>query len=185
MVSRKHLNGHRNIDAFPLDTGLTKPQRAAAFLDWWATKHPFDFAAYNEILKAIEGYARLPRMDTEEVEGVRSIVGRAADILHEKYRRGLVRQRGLGARATVDSLDAIRHKAVDKARKIERDIVGLSKIDEIVDLKSIPDTAENRPLKNWYQRDVKGILKQIASPEYRAKMLPPSEKDAKDTNGGK
>mgnify|MGYP000323885556 CR=1 FL=1 len=60
----------------------------------------------------------------------------------------------------------------------QRDIVALAKIDEIIDLKSIPDTPENRPLKQWYQRDVKGILKQIASPEYLAKMLPPAEKDA-------
>jgi hypothetical protein len=174
-MATKRTNGHRNLEAFPLDTGLSKPQRAAAFLDWWAQKHPYDFAAYNEILKAIEGYTKLPRMDTEEVEQVRGIVGRAASILHEKFRRGLVRQRGLGARATVDSADAIRHKAVDKSRKIERDILALAKLDEIIDLKSIPDTPENRPLKQWYQRDVKGILKQIASPEYLAKMLPPAE----------
>lgn len=183
-MAPKRTNGHRNIEAFPLDTGLTKPQRAAAFLDWWAHKHPYDFAAYNEILKAIEGYAKLPRMDTEEVEAVRGVVGRAANILHEKYRRGLVRQRGLGARATVDSADTIRHKAVDKSKRIERDIVALAKIDEIIDLKSIPDTAENRPLKQWYQRDVKGILKQIASPEYLAKMLPPAEKDREPAKGG-
>ena len=71
-MATKRTNGHRNIEAFPLDTGLSKPQRAAAFLDWWATKHPYDFAAYNEILKAIEGYNKLPRMDTEEVEAVRA-----------------------------------------------------------------------------------------------------------------
>ena len=176
MVSRR-TNGNRDISGFPLDTGLTKPQRVAAFLDWWAIKHPFDFAAYNEILKAIEGYNKLPRMDTEEVSAVRGITGRAAKVLHEKYKRSIVRRAGLGARATVDSADTIRHKAVDRSRKIERDIVALAKLDEIIDLKSIPDTPENRPLKQWYQRDVKGILKQIASPEYLAKMLPPAAKE--------
>jgi len=176
-MTKKTGNGSRNLEAFPLDTALSKPQRVAAFLDWWAEHHPYDFAGYHEITKAIEGYKKLPRMDTDEVETMRGIVGRAAKLLHDKYRRELVRQRGLGARATVDSLDAVRNKAVDRARKVERDIVALHRLDEIIDVKSIPDTPENRPLKQWYQRDVKGILKQVATPEFLQRMLPPKQPD--------
>jgi hypothetical protein len=108
---------------------------------------------------------------------MKGVVGRAGSILHENYKRALVRKRGLGARASVDSADTIRHKAIDRTKKVERDIVALSKLDEIIDLKSIPDTPENRPLKQWYQRDVRGILKQVSSPEFLAKMLPPAQKD--------
>lgn len=167
----------RDVSKFPLDTELTKPQRVAAFLDWWVRQHPFDFAGYHEITKAVNGYKHLPRLDTEEVVSMQGVVGRSAKILHHQYRRSLVRQRGLGARATVDSADAIRNKAVDRARKVERDIVALATLDEIIDLKSIPDTAENRPLKQWYQRDVKGILKQVSAPDFLQRLLPPKQDD--------
>lgn len=177
---KKKINGTRNIEDFQLDTAISKPQRIAAFLDWWATEHPFDFAGYHEITKAIEGYKRLPRMDTDEVATTRGLVGRSSKILQEKYKRALVCQRGLGARATVDAADTIRHKAIDRTKKVERDIVALSKLDEIIDLKTIPDTEANRPLKQWYQRDVRGILKQVASPEFLARMLPPAQGDDKD-----
>lgn len=180
MATRKTGKDNRNIDAFPLDTGLKKPQRIAAFLDWWANHHPYDFVAYNEITKAVEGYKKLPRMDTDEVEHMRELVGRSGKVLQEKYKRVLVRQRGIGARATVDSMDAIRNRAVDRARNVERGIVALAKLDDIIDVKSIPDTAENKPLKQWYQRDVKGILKQVASPEFLAKMLPPKQDDGSE-----
>jgi hypothetical protein len=176
-MASKRSNGIRNLAAFPLDTGLSKPQRVASLLDWWAEKQRYDFLGYNEITKAVNGYKHMPRMDTEEVAVMRGLVGRAGKILQKKYKRALVRHRALGARATFDSVDAIRHKAVERTKKIERDIVALSDLDEIIDLKSITDTPENRPLKQWYQRDVKGILKQVASPEFRARMLPPAQKD--------
>lgn len=174
---KRHGNGIRNLEAFPLDTGMSMPRRVAAFLDWWAEVHPYDFVGYHEITKAVMGYKKLPRLDTKEVESMKSVVGRAGGLLHEGYKRALVRKRGLGARASVDSADTIRHKAIERSRKVERGIVALAKLDEIIDLKSIPDTAENRPLKQWYQRDVRGIIKQLSTPEFLTKMLPPAQKD--------
>lgn len=176
MAVRKSKTGTRDVGSFPLDTALSKPARIAAFLDWWAQRHPYNFAAYNEILKAVEGYSRLPRMDTEEVEAIRACTGRAEKLLHGKYKRALIRHRGLGARASVDDADVIRHKQSDRAKKVERSIVALARQDEIIDTRRVPDTAENRALKQWYQRDVKSILRQVASPEFLAKMLPPGTK---------
>lgn len=176
-MAMRRKNGARNLEDFPLDTEMSKPHRIAAFLDWWAKKAPYDFAMYNEVLKAIEGYKRLPRLDTEEVDSLRGRIGSAERIVHEKYRRAVVRHRGLGVRATVDDVDVVRHKSVDRTRKVERAIVALARQDEIVDVNKIPNTPENRALKQWYNRDVKGILKQIAAPEFLAKMLPPGSKE--------
>lgn len=175
MTTKKPRQGARNFGAFPLDMEMSMPQRVAAFLDWWAEHQPYDFAGYHEITKAVNGYKHLPRLETQEVISMQSVVGRASKILHEKYKRALVRRRGLGARGTVDSADAIRHKAVDRARKVERDIVALATLDEIIDLKSVPDTPENRAMKDWYRRDVKGILKQVAAPEFTQRLLPPKQ----------
>lgn len=171
MAQRKKRDD-RDVGAFPLDNALTMPHRIAAFLDWWAKRHPYDFAAYNEILKAVMGYQRLPRLDTEEVEQIRGTVGRAEPILHEKYQRALVRSRGVGARATVDDIDVIRNKQVGRARRVERAIVALAHTGELIDVKRIPDNPANRDLKQWYSRDLNGILKQVSAPEYLAKMLP-------------
>jgi hypothetical protein len=169
------------VGEFPLDNGLTMPNRIASFLDWWATRHPYDFAAYNEICKAVQGYERLPRLDTEEVEQIRGTVGRAEPILHQKYQRALVRNRGLGARATVDDVDVIRNKQGARAKRVERSIVALAHTDELIDTRRIPDSPQNRELKQWYARDVKSILKQVSGPEFLAKMLPPkSKKDGEE-----
>lgn len=178
MASKKR-NGVRNLDAFKCDMELRMPHRVASLLDFWATAHPYDPLGYNEITKAVNGYRHMPRTDTEEVASMREIVGRASKILQSQYRRALVRHPSLGARATVDSMDTLRHAAVKRVKTVERAIGALNTVDEIIDLKSIPDTAENRSLKHWYQRDARGIIKQLASPEFLAKMLPPAPPEEK------
>jgi hypothetical protein len=172
-MAQRSSNGTRNLADFPIDLGLSKPQRIAAFLDWWATKHPFDFAAYNEILKAIEGYKRMPRMDTEEVAHLQGRIGSAEKLLQNQYKRALIRQRGLGARASVDSADALDHKQVGRVRTMERAIAAVQRGDELINLKEIPDS----PTKRWYSRDVKVILKQFEAPDALARLLPPAMKE--------
>ncbi len=175
----RRSSGDRNIDAFPLDTSLTKPARIAAFLAWWAKQHPYDFAAYNEILKAIEGFKKLPRMDTKDVESVRECTGRAEKILRRDYQRELIRHRGLGARASVDSLDVIQNKQVTKARRMHSAAKSFIDTDNLIDVRSIPDTAAARPWKHWYQRDAGAILKMVNSEEFLGKLLPAAAKDEK------
>lgn len=177
MASKKRTkSGIRNVADFPLDTGMSKPYRIAAFLEWWAVRHPHDFAAYNEVLKAIEGYRHMPRIDSEEVAALRTRIHSVERIMNEKYKRSLVRHRGLGVRATVDDVDMIRNKQVDRVKKVERSITAVVRLDGLIDTSKIPNTPENKPLKEWYSRDVKGIIKQIGDPRYLEKMLPPATK---------
>jgi len=175
MASKR--NGIRNLEAFPLDNKMTKPQRVAALLDWWAGKYNYDFLGYNEITKAVNGYKHMPRMENQEVTDMRSIVGRAAKILQEKYKRGLVRHWALGARATAEDMDTIRNNVAAAARRHERSGVALVKLVDIVNVKNIPDTPENRPHRQWVQRDIMGIVKQLSEPNYMARLLPPKKKE--------
>lgn len=175
----KRNTGSRSFEGFRVDAELTKPARIAAFLAWWAQQRPYDFAAYNEILKAIMGYAKLPRMDTKDVEAVRDCTGRSEKILHEQFKRALIRHRGLGARASVDDADVIRHKQVDRARQVERSVMRFVRQGEIVDVRRVPDSPENRVLKQWYQRDASNIIKMVSAPEFLAKLLPPASRDDK------
>lgn len=179
----RRSSGDRNIEAFPLDTSQTKPARIAAFLTWWAKQHPHDFAAYNEILKAIEGYKKLPRMDTKDVEAVRECTGRAEKILHRDYKRVLIRHRGLGARASVDDLDIIRNKQVQKAKRMHSAAKSFIDTDALVDVRTIADTAANRPWTNWYRRDAGAIVKMVNSEDFLGKLLPAAA--SKDKDDGK
>jgi hypothetical protein len=156
---------------------LSKTARIAAFLDFWAQEHPYDFAQYNEVLKAIEGFGYMPRLENKECDGVRSRCYGAGRILRRMHQRELIRHPGLGVRATVDAMDKIRHVQTKKIARVEGTIKEVVDVDEHIDLKTIPDTPENRPLKQWYQRDMRAILRQLASPEVLARMLPPPPPD--------
>jgi len=151
-----------------------KALRIAHFLDWWARTMPYDFAGYNEVTKAIEGYKHLPRLDSKDVERTRDTMARARVILRKKFNRDIHPSRGLGVRATVDDFDMVKNVATSRAIRVERSIRNLAETDAMIDTRKIADTAETSPLKNWYNRSVRGILKQVASPEFAAKLLPPA-----------
>lgn len=181
-TTKRKAHTSRNIEAFPLDAKLSKTARIAAFLDFWAAEHPYDFVQYNEVLKAIEGYGYLPRLENKDCDGVRNRCHGAGRILRVKFKRELVRHQGLGVRATVDSMDVIRHVQTKRSAKIENAIKAAAETDANVDIRSIPDTPENAPLKTWYKRDMKSLLKQLSSPEVMARMLPPPPPESE---GGK
>lgn len=175
-MKRRNKDGTRDVSLFPLDTGLKKPQRIAAFLDWWAQRHPYDFSAYNELLKAIEGYKHLPRITSDEVDSIRSRVRSAERILLSKFGRVAIRNRGLGIRASVDDEDMLRNKQVDRVVKIRQSIEKAIDLDKRIDLAKVPNGA----LKNWYIRGgVRGILSQVGSQEQLQKLLPPKPADGK------
>lgn len=151
-----------------------KAARIAHFLDWWAKAMPYDYAAYNEVTKAVEGYKHLPRLDSKDVEQTRSTMARARVILRKHYNRDLHPSRGIGVRATVDDFDMVKNVATNRAIRVERSIRNLAETDAMIDTSKIPDNAATAPLKTWYKRSVKGILKQLASPDFASKLLPPA-----------
>lgn len=177
----KHKNSRLDlIDQFPLEklrneSGKLpgKGFRIAAFLAWWVQKLPGDFASYNEIVKAIEGYDHLPQYKGREALAVRKLMQAARYHLRKHHSRDLLTSRGLGARATIDDADMIRNVSTVQAMAVERSVRKLAETDAMVDVNHVPDTPENAPLKRWYKTSVRGILKQIANPEFAQKLLPP------------
>lgn len=170
-------NGHsydrraKDLAAFPLEVKMSMPQRVAHLLDWWAARHPHDFLQYNEITKGVNGTSAMPRMDTKQVEQTRGIVSRSGKTLFKLYQRAIIRKRDLGARASVDAEDVIRHRSVKKSAEIKQSIIALAQLDELVDLNTVPNTSD---VKAWYKKDVRaGFLKQLSAPENLARMLPP------------
>jgi hypothetical protein len=153
------------------------PRRIAHFLDYWAKVAPYDFAGYNEVLYAIEQRRSMPRLDTKDVWALRQRVYAGKKILRSEYNRDTVSSKGLGVRASVDDEDVLRNVAPRQTVAVERSIRRLAEVDAMIDPKKVKDTAENKALKQWYSRNVRGILKQIASPEFTDKLLPPKPEE--------
>ena len=165
----------RDVSKFPLNIEMSKPQRAAHFLDWWSREHPYDFVGYHELLKAIEGYRHTPKINSEEVQSLRHRSASAERVLLKKYNKVAVRTRGLGIRATVDDEDMLRNKQVGRVMKIRLSIQNAKELDKRIDLSKI----QQGSLKDWYTRGgVRGILNQVGSEEQLAKLLPPKTTNA-------
>lgn len=152
-------------------------RRIAYFLDWWARQAPYDFVGYNEILKAVEKRASMPRLDTKDVDQLRGRMYGAKKVLRSEYHRDVVHLRGTGVRATVDHKDQLINTAPKDTVAVERSIKRLAATDAMIDMKKVPDDEETRPYKQWYTRSVRGILKQISAPEFTDRLLPPKSSE--------
>jgi hypothetical protein len=161
-------------NGYEIQVKMSKPQRAAHFLDWNAKHSPGDFVAYNELLKAITGVGRMPQLKSQEVEHLRRNGYAIRKHLFEKYGRELVSLPGVGVRASIDDADVLKNVVPKKATRLQSARVGFIKTVSHIDQKNIPDTAEMRPLKGWLTHQVKDIMKQISDPSFERKLLPPS-----------
>jgi len=178
-ASRVKLLGEFPLDQLKDEDGALPgwAHRIAHFLDWWARKMPYDFVGYNEILKAVENRSAMPRMDSNDVEQLRSRMYGAKRKLRAAYGRDTVMMRSVGVRATVDDKDVLLNIAPKQTVAVERSIKRLAETDAMIDLRNVEDSNETRAHKRWYNRSVRGILKQIAAPEFTDKLLPPKPDD--------
>lgn len=162
------------------DPKLRLPERTAHFLDWAAKAYPKSYAPYNYVLKAIMGYDKTPRLDTEEVLRVRGNISRVRAILQEKYGRDLDTVAQVGVRATVDDADTLTVALPKKVRRLDAARQSVSKTAALIDPARLPTTADLAPWKRWLTTDVRTVLKTIEAPEFARRMLPPGSNDEGD-----
>lgn len=165
----KRSNGAK----YEIQLKLTSGQRAAHFLDWNAKHSPGEFTAYNMLFKQITGVARTPQLKSEEVEHLRRHSHSIRKTLFDKYGREMVSLPGVGVRASIDDADILKNVVPKKASRLQSARVGFLKTVSNIDQKNIPDTVELKPLKNWLNREVRELVKQISAPEFERKLLPP------------
>ncbi len=164
-----------DIRGFKLDIKLSMPQRAAAYLDWAATTYPDAYTPYNMMLKAITGQAKTPRVNDPEVERLRSTLRASVrKIMQRQYNREVVSQPGYGVRATSTDLDLVRTSLTRKINRLRGAKNAVALTVGMVDPANIPNTPEAKPWKDWFSRSAKDIVRQLNSPEFEKKMLPPA-----------
>lgn len=106
--------------------------RIAELLDTCAVKYPRCFIFYEEIHQACYGGASCPHPDTTTIKKFREVVRRCAKILHQKYGRALITCRGVGARASTDSLDVVTGPFLEMTERHRRSGEKVVQMDNLV-----------------------------------------------------
>lgn len=178
MSSKDLLRNYRH------DAKLSKPYRTAHALDWASIHLKGQAIPYNNLLKAIEGYASMPRLNTLEVNRLRNSMTRVREILRVKYDRALVIVPGIGARATVDDEDQANNSVKPQTRRFIQVGEALKKRVDMMDISKIPKTKENQVTLAWLNDRIKPFMKQIDNGVLQ-KLLPPVDAAPAPTNNKK
>jgi hypothetical protein len=169
--------GMLTFQSFNVNSQLSIPERTAQALDWAARTYPRQLVPYNVLLQAVMGFEKMPRLNDQQIEQLRSKMGRVRVILRTKYARGLVSEPGAGVRATVDSADQLKTAVVRSAARHHRSGVALASETSLVNINEVPNTPENAKLVKWYKTDLRTTLAQIGSPQFHKLLEPvPEEK---------
>lgn len=146
----------------------SRAQRIAFYLDWCATELPLQYQPFNVIVQAISDYARLPRMDADEVTMVRRNMGAPRRLLQRTYQRDLDVGAG-GARATVSDEDAagvVLPKKMQRLRSAKNAVVATH---SLID----PAAVKDPRIKAYLTKSVRDVIKMIGSDDFDRKLLPP------------
>lgn len=169
----------KNGLTYEIPMKFSNTQRAAHFLDWHAKHHPGTFIAYNEILKAITGVGRTPQLKSQEVEHLRKGATSIRKRLYELYGREMIALPGVGVRASIGDGDVLQNVMPKKSVRLQAARASFVRTAAGIDTAKIPNTPEMAPLKAWFGHAIKDVMKQISSPEFERKLLPPGTGEAK------
>jgi hypothetical protein len=168
-------NSRKNVlSDYKFDTKWSRLMRIAHFLDWAAKHLPYDLIPHNEICRAVNGYDRTPAMNSKEVESIRSSMSGVRHKLQDMFKRGLVTEIGVGVRASVDDVDVLKNCLTKKQivmRSAQKGYVDTAAL--IMDPDKIPNTPENKPYKDWYNKTASRLLASINNESFQALLLPP------------
>jgi hypothetical protein len=171
-MARKKKNG-LDLKSYQLKAEQSLTRRAAHFLDWLARKHPGQFVQYNVMYKSIMGFARTPRLDSEEVERMRKSLSRTKLILDRDYKRGMVRMPSVGVRATHSDEDRAVNELPAQVKRMHGAKQRVQRTVDAIDPRKITDAK----IRSWFKRDIGGVLRAMNQADFDVKALPPAQKD--------
>lgn len=172
-MNKTKKNGVLNFDTYEYDKKQSLPERAAHALHWAAQHYPKQVVAYNHLLKAIMGFAQMPRLNNESVFQLRRKMNSIKKILHNIYGSGFYAVRNLGVRATVDSEDQLKTDLVGATRRFSSAAGGFQRAASLVNIKDVPNTPGNKAWIAWYNSSLKNQLSAI--PTYLHMLKAPDE----------
>ena len=155
-VPRRRRSSNRRTDfnapEYRLDTRMKFPARIAHFLDFCACKWPHRPIPANVVLMYVMGYDRLPSMNDSDIEHLKNSMPRAKKVLHDVYNRGLINERGIGYRASVDAEDRTEKELVPAGRRLELAGEAFGRIRSSINPNDFSNTERGKALKNFHGR---------------------------------
>lgn len=176
-MAKKNTNGSIDFQGYNAPTELSPNRRAADALNWAAEKFPYQYAQWNVLLKAIQGYKRLPRLDSEAVIHLKKSATSIRRHLYTHHARVMDSEPGMGIRALVDDADTLRIAMPKKFRRLSSAKHGAEAVAAMIDLGNVPDTEELHHYKKWMKSDVMGILTTLKKANFDRRALPPVRKE--------
>lgn len=168
----------RGYAPLPDDERTAHYKSVAHFLDWAAKHQPQKYYSWSLVTRVVMGLASTPRENSQSTTLIRKTASRARRHLIEKYGRELENLSGIGVRATTGSLDVLKGRLIDRKKIFDRAAVGLQQTAGLVNTSEIPNNAETRPLKHWFDTTVAPNLKRLNDVQ-KALALPPALEDKK------
>lgn len=163
------------MKTYKVDTELPLNRRLAHLFEWGANNLPHHYIPFNLVVRGVMGYGHTPQPRGKEVKEMQKRMGAARAALEEEYGRELLVQRGLGARATVDSEDVVKNKLPQRTTRFLSAKAALARTVERVDLKELPRrSAEDKTWADWAV-DVAQTMNQLGTGKLDNKLLPPGD----------
>jgi hypothetical protein len=152
-----------------------RAQRAAYCLDWAARKRAGKFIPYNEIVRCIDNTTSLPRMDSDEVAALRRSMTQVKNILFRKYERWATN--AVNAVRATTGPDEVAAMCPRITRRIDSASGTLGRAWSLID----PKTMKDQKLKEYCERVLGPLMKQLNAPSFQKNLLPPaSDEDDKE-----
>lgn len=165
-------------------TPLPKNERTAHyksvahFLDWAAKHKPQTYFPWGMITAVVLEMASTPRDNSQSTQLIKKTASKVRKHLIEAYGRELENLTGIGARATVGSLDVLKGRLVERKKKFDQAAAGLQMTASLINTSEIPNNAETKPLKAWFDSVVSPNLKRLDDVQ-KALALPPALSEKK------
>lgn len=153
-------------------------KNVAHFLDWAAKHQPQKYYSWSFVTRIVMQLAATPRDNSQSTMLIRKTSSRVRKCLIEVYGRELENLSGIGVRATTGSLDVLKGRLIERKKTFDRAAAGLQQTAGLVNTSDIPNTAENKPLKHWFDTTVAPNLKRLDDVQ-RALALPAAFDTAK------
>jgi hypothetical protein len=159
-----------DLAAYRIQEKLSLPKRLAHLLDWAAQHYPGIFIQWNRALQAIQGFATLPSIKSDQVKSLRNRSTEMKKYLWATYTRGVAYHPLLGIRATVDHDDLLTHEGRKAVRRF--DSAG-QKVIEVT--KGINPALLAKDNKEFYQKHLKPLAAAISTAQFAAMLDVPKE----------
>lgn len=119
------------------------------------------------------GYAKTPRVDSEETNRVKAKNSRVKRILQTQFGCSLATIPGVGIRATVDSDDTAHNVLRHSVRRFDSGKRGLEETLNVIDT----DEMKDADMRKYILNDLRPAIKQLNSPRVRALLRVPAPKE--------